>query len=305
MAFFRMSPRSTGALGLLAAVGLPLVSEAAGAAPGFDANRYLAPPLPVDGLTLARPTTLEAGTWSAALALSHADDALEGRLTGGGQRHLIEEQLWVYGFLAYGLFERLTLHATLPAPIRQVGEVRDAEGITSRLHAFAAGDLRLGGRLGLTSPPRLTRPFGLAVDAALLIPTGSREAFASDGKVRVQVTAIGEVLTSDHVFVGGTLGVLTRPELRLAGTTTGTLLQIAAAAGLRTGDDGIRLGLEGNAQIPFGHAGASYEILGVGRLSLFRRIHASVGAGPGIGAGWQTPDFRAVARLGWAAEARR
>lgn len=295
----------TRALSLLAAIGLLTLSGPAGAVGGFDANRYLAPPLPVDGLTLARPTTLEAGSWSAALAISHADDALEGKLDDGSQRHIIQEQLWVYGFLAYGLFERLTLHATLPVPIRQVGEVRDAERITARLHGFAVGDLRLGGRLGLTSPPRSTRPFGMALDAVLLIPTGSREAFASDGKVRVQVTAIGEVLTSDHVFIGGTIGVLTRPELRLAGTTTGTLLQIAAASGFRTASDALRLGLEGNAQIPFAHAGASYEIFGVARVALLRRIHASVGAGPGLGAGWQTPDFRAVARIGWAAEAPR
>ncbi len=275
------------------------------AAPGFDANRYLAPPLPVDGLSLARPTTLEAGSLAAALAISHADDALEGRLRNGQQRHLIEEQLWVYGFLALGLFDRLTLHATLPAPIRQVGEVRDAEGITSRLHAFAAGDLRLGARLGLTSPPRRARPFGLALDGALLVPVGSREAFASDGKLRVQATAIAELLLGDLLYVGGTAGVLTRPELELAGTTTGTLLQFAATAGLRSRADGFRLGLEGNAQIPPGHAGASYEVLGVARVSLFRRLRAAVGAGPGLGAGWQTPDFRAVARLGWAAEASR
>lgn len=291
-------------------IALPLVGwvlsiPSAGAVGGFDANRYLAPPLAVDGLTLARPTTLAAGTWGLGLAISHADDALEGRLDGGGTSHIVEEQLWVYGFLAYGLFERLTLHATLPAPIRQVGEAREAADVTARLHAFAAGDLRLGGRLALTSPPRPARPFAMAVDAALLIPTGSREAFASDGKVRVQLTAIGEVLTSDLVFVGGTVGVLTRPELELAGTTTGTLLQLGASAGLRGGADALRLGLEGNAQIPLGHAGASYEVLGVARLSLFRRLHASVGAGPGIGAGWQTPDFRAVARLGWAAEAPR
>ena len=281
-----------------------VVAPAAHAVGGFDANRYLAPPLAVDGLSLQRPTSLAGGTWGAAVAISHADDALEGRLDDGGSSHIVEEQLWLYAFLALGLFDRLTLHATLPVPIRQVGEAREAEGVTARLHSFAAGDLRLGARLALASPPRDDSPLGLAVDGALLVPTGSREAFASDGKVRVQVTAIAEAVSS-FLYFGGTVGVLTRPELRLAGTTTGTMLQIAATAGLRAGEDAVRLGLEGNAQIPFAHAGASYELLAALRLSLFRRIHASIGAGPGLGAGWQTPDFRAVARIGWAHEAMR
>lgn len=277
----------------------------AGAVGGFDANRYLAPPLPVDGLTMQRPTTLARGTLGAAVALSHADDALEGRLDSGGSSHIIEEQLWLYGFLSYGLLDRLTLHATLPVTIRQVGEARDAVGVTARLHDFTVGDLRLGARLGLTPPPRSARPYALALDGALFIPVGSREGFASDGKVRVQVTAIGEALASDYIFLGATVGVLTRPELRLAGTTTGTLLQIAAAAGYRTAEDGFRIGLEGNAQIPFAHAGASYELLGVARVTFLERIHAGLGAGPGLGAGWQTPDFRVVARIGWALEAER
>lgn len=271
---------------------------------GFDANRYLAPPLANDGLTLARPTTLLAGTWGAAVALSHADDALKGRLESGGERQIVEEQLWLYGFVAYGLIDRLTLHASLPVPIRQVGDTRGVEGITSKLHSFALGDLKLGTRVGLIGPPRLLRPIGLALDAGVFIPIGSREAFASDGRVRGQVTAIGEAIAARHLFAGATAGVLTRPELHEAGTTTGTMLQLAAGAGYRTRRDALRLGLEANAQIPFAHAGASYEILGVAKVSLLGGLHAAIGAGPGIGVGWQTPDFRAVARLGWQLEPR-
>lgn len=296
----RVSIFSLSCAGVLACM---LWAPAAGAVGGFDANRYLAPPLAVDGLNIPRPVTLEAGTWGATVALSHADDALEGRLDDGSSRHIIEEQLWLYGFLAYGLLDRLTLHASIPIPIRQVGNARAAEGVTARLHDFAFGDLRLGGRLALTSPPRPARPFGLAIDGAILIPVGSREAFASDGKIRVQLSAIGEMLTADHFFLGGMVGVLTRPELELAGATTSTMLQLAASAGFRAMEDRLRIGAEGNAQIPLAHAGASYEILGVARVGILQNLFASVGAGPGIGAGWQTPDFRAVLRLGWAAEA--
>ncbi|HEY0839286.1 MAG TPA: hypothetical protein VGD74_03800, partial [Vulgatibacter sp.] len=199
--------------------------------PGFDANRYLAPPLADDGLNLQRPTTLEGGTWGAVVALSHASDALEGTLEGGGEREVIEEQLWLYGFLAYGLLDRLTLHAGLPVPIRQVGDTRGVDGITTKLHSFALGDLQLGARIGLTRPPCGSHPYGLALDATLFVPIGSREAFASDGKVRVQVTAIAEAILERHLFAGLTAGILTRPELHAAGTTTGTMLQVAAAFG--------------------------------------------------------------------------
>jgi len=273
--------------------------------PGFDANRYLAPPLADDGLDIQRPTTLKGGTWGGVVALSHASDALTGRLEDGGEREIIEEQLWLWAFAAYGVVDRLTLHVGLPIPIRQVGDTNGVQGVTSKLHSFAVGDLRLGGRVGLTGPPREVAPFGLALDAALFIPIGSREAFASDGKVRVQVTAIAESIVEHHFFVGGTVGVLTRPELHEAGTTTGTMLQLAAAGGLRSHHDALRLGAEANAQIPLAHAGASYEILGVAKTSLFGGLHLTVGAGPGIGSGWQTPDLRAVARVGWQQPPRR
>lgn len=277
--------------------GLVLVMASPSWANGFDANRYLAPPLADDGLTMARPTTLASGTWGAALALSHADDALIAREVGGHERVLIEEQLWLYAFAAHGVTDWLTLHATLPIPIRQVGDTSGVEGVGARLHSFALGDLQFGGRVGLA--PTRDQPLGLAFDGALLIPTGSREAFASDGQVRVQVTAIGELHPDQHVFVGATAGVLTRPELHVAGTTTNTLLQLALSGGFRTEADAVRLGLEGNAQIPFEHAGSSYELLGMVGVKVFRGLHAAIGAGPGIGSGKQTPDFRAVARIGW------
>lgn len=266
---------------------------------GFDANRYLAPPLADDGLTLARPTTLRGGTWGAAAALSHADDALIAREVDGGERVLIQEQLWLYAFLAYGLTDWLTIHGSLPIVIRQVGDTRGVEGLRAKLHGFAGGDLRLGGRLGVLPDPDRERPLGLAIDAAILLPTGSREAFASDGKVRVQVTAIAEAIASPHLYFGATGGVLTRPELHAAGTTTGTLLQLAATGGFRTSGDAIRLGIEGNTQIPFDHAGSSYELLGVAKARVLGGLHGAIGAGPGIGSGWQTPDFRAVVRVGW------
>lgn len=272
--------------------------------PGFDANRYMAPPLAGDGLTLERPTTLKAGTWGAAVAISHADDALRGKLEGGGEREIIEEQLWLYGFVAYGLLDRITLHATLPVPIRQVGDTRGVEGITSKLHAFAVGDLKLGTRVGIIGPPRELHPVGLALDASLFLPIGSREAFASDGKIRVRVNAIAEAILERNLFAGVTAGVLTRPQLHEAGSITGTMLQLAAAFGWRTGRDGLRLGAEANTQIPFAHSGSSYEILGVAEVGLLRGLHAAIGAGPGIGDGKQTPDFRAVARIGWQIEPR-
>ncbi|HWV37527.1 MAG TPA: hypothetical protein VN033_03515 [Vulgatibacter sp.] len=279
-------------------------SGAARGDPGFDANRYMAPPLAADGLTLERPTTLKAGTWGVAAAISHADDALRGKLAGGGERQIIEEQLWLYGFVAYGLLDRLTLHATLPVPIRQVGDTRGVEGITTRLHDFAVGDLKLGGRVGIVGPPRDLLPLGLALDASLLLPVGSREAFASDGKVRVRLAAIAEAWLPPALFAGVTAGVLTRPELREAGSITGTMAQVGAAFGWRTSRDAVRLGVEANTQIPFAHSGSSYEILGVAKVGILRRLHAAIGAGPGVGAGKQTPDFRAVARVGWQAEPR-
>lgn len=286
-----------GALGLLPlALGLGMALPAH-AESGFDANRYTAPPLPSDSVLLLRPDNLAGGTLALNVAVSHADDALIGKTGTGRNRQILDEQLWLYAFLAYGLTDWLSVHGTLPVIIRQVGEIEEVEDLTTGLRSGGVGDLKVGARLTL---PTFGLPLGLALDGSLFFPTGSRAAFASDGKVRVQVTAIGEVALP-LIYVGANLGVMSRPEIEVAGRSTGTLLQLGAGGGIRLPSDLLRVGVEANAQIPTARSGSSWEALAVAKLKIWR-LHVAAGAGPGIGSGWQTPDFRAVARVGWQVE---
>jgi len=289
---------------LLVAALLALPAADASAANGFDANRFQAPPLPADGLTLQRPGTIEAGTFSGALTLSYANDPLviEEALERGVIRSqtVISDQLWGYLSAGYGLTKNIAAHVILPVSIHQEGNPSGTD-FSSSLHSAAVGDLGVGGRLRLFGGTP-TSSFGAAVDGVLFIPTGSREAFASDGKLRFRGTLIAEAVPSS-LFITANVGVLTRPEIEVVETITANMLQVNLAAGVRTSTDWLRIGLETNLQTPFGdNEGTGFETLLVGALSLWG-LNASVGVGPGFGDGAGTPDYRVVARLGWSTPA--
>lgn len=273
---------------------------------GFDANRFMAPPLATDGLGVLRPATLEGSTIGVALTVSYADDPFVERVaTGRGsieEFSIISDQLWSWLSFGWGLGDRLTVHGILPISIHQDGSTRFASGVTSSLHSAAVGDLGLGARLRLFGGTE-SSVLGAAIDGVMFIPTGSREAFASDGKVRVRGTLIVEAVPISALYATLNAGVLTRPEIAVADVITANTLQITAAAGFRTSNDFLRVGLEGSLQEPLGEKGTGFETLVVGAVQLWG-LHVTAGVGPGFGDGPGTPDWRAVARVGWGKAAK-
>lgn len=285
-------------------------------AQGFDANQYQPTPVASDGLAVARPTALEHGALGVVGTLSYAHDPLISRVraqdgTVIDDRTIIGHQ--VYGFfgLAYGLWDALTLHATLPLAILQSGPEPAGSGIAPS--STALGDLRLGARLRLLGGLEGDNPsrFGLALDTSVFLPTGSRDAFASDGKVRVQPSLIAEVLPVDSLYVGANAGVMARPKSEMAGANIGSDFHLAGSAGFRTERDRLRLGIEASSKTrldatAFEGPASAVETLGVASMRfLDGGLIASLGAGPGFSSAPGSPDFRAIARIGWAPNAER
>lgn len=131
-------------------IALPLTSSAE----GFDVGRYGPAALGSDGLTLERPTSLKHGNVGATLGLSYARNPLieETRSLDGTLRDttsLIRNQLNASLGLSFGLWDRLTIHGTLPFSIVQNGDAPAAGSVLPAVASTALGDIRVGARVRL------------------------------------------------------------------------------------------------------------------------------------------------------------
>lgn len=295
------------------AVSWPAVASAQ----GFDASQYQPTPVASDGLTVARPTSLEHGRFGFVGTLSYAHDPLIERVRGQDgsveSRTLIGDQVYGYFGVAFGLFDGLTFHATLPVALSQSGSDASGGFTTPAPSGTALGDVRFGVRARLFGgyEGKDASDFGLALDVSSFLPTGSQDAFASDGKGRLGATLIAEALPTRFLYVGANAGVMARAKSEMPGANVGSELHLAGSAGFRTEADEIRIGIEATsktrlASTAFEGASSGVETLGTASMRFFaNRLIASIGAGPGFSSAPGAPDFRGLARIGWAPSVSR
>jgi len=214
-------------------------------------------------------------TPSAGLALSWAAEPLvlkaDDRAIPGA--HVVHRQFWGFAQVALPIAGRVLLDATLPAALYQSGSRPFAElpGVTSA----AVGDLRLGARVPL--PLRL--PFELAPGLDVWIPTGSRDAWTSDGTARVQprLSLSGE---AGHVSYGAALGVIVRSRRDPGFAHVGTALTYGGGVAYRFG--ALRVGPEFYARSRLdGTTSSPMEML-LGARWNRRWIHLGLAAGTGL-----------------------
>jgi len=231
-------------------------------------------------------------TPSAGLALSWAAAPLLLRSDGdpvpGGR--IVHRQFWGYLQGGLGFAGKILFDASLPAALYQSGSrpLPDLPQVVST----GMGDLRLGARVPLP-------PFGpLATAAAfdLWLPTGVRDAFASDGAARVglKASASGRL---GRIEYGAALGLLWRDGRDLLVTRTGSGFTWSAGAAWCQG--AWRVGPEIYGRYQFeGSATSPAEILLGGRwargsletgLALGSQLNDAPGAAP----------FRLLATVGW------
>jgi len=212
----------------LVALALGLTAAAATRAEGpsaFALQTYEPPP--AGDRFLAVPDAAAPGHLvpAAAMVLSWAHDPLVLRLDGevppGGR--MVHRQAWGFAQGSLGLGPRVLLEVAAPVALHQSGSRPVVE--LPQVAAAGLGDLRLGGRVTL-----LTRPaFTLAAALQLDLPTGGREAFTSDGKVRATASAIAGGRRGALTW-GARLGLVLRPERDLTVTSVGPALAWSAAA---------------------------------------------------------------------------
>ena len=180
------------------------------------------------------------------------------------------------------------------------------------LRVSGAADLAqllLGKRSGDSSHPGVA----LGVRGTLGLPTGDEEAFAGDGGVGFEPTAIVGFSWAKGWYIGTNLGWLTRPRNQVQNvvkddeflwgarfempTPLRDIGLIATAGGrLTTATQRHPTNLDRSADELLGPTELLFGIRGyfLGGLDM------TVAAGPGIGGSAGTPAFRVVSQLGWA-----
>jgi OOP family OmpA-OmpF porin len=227
------------------------------------------------------------------LVLVNADDTLRATL--------VEDQVVAHAGASLTLFDRLRVGIDVPVALHASGDAFVTSGTTLR---SPNGDVRLGGdvRLFGTSGGMFTAAAG----AQVFLPTGTREAFMSDGTVRVQ----------PRLLVAGTLGAFAyaaklgfeyRPaEGTFAHTGLGSTALFSAAAGVRLMHGALIVGPEAfgttvvsSTEGPFQPRNTPLEVL-LGAHYTANVVRVGLAGGPGLTHGYGAPAFRAIASIEWA-----
>lgn len=204
--------------------------------------------------------------------------------------------------------ERLRLGVNLPLLLAQGGEAVDVNGTTfTTVSGTTLGDLRISADLRIAG--EYGDPISLAIGAQLHAPTGNREAFVSDGQVRLspRLMIAGDLAAFAYSLRAG-FGY--RPQDDGFGPVpTGSELSFVATAGVRVADGALLLGPElwgstvvSSADAAFARDTTPFELL-FGAHFFVSGFRGGVGVGPGLTRGIGAPEVRFVATLAFVPEA--
>jgi OOP family OmpA-OmpF porin len=225
--------------------------------------------------------------------------------SGNERSVLVRDQLFVHVGGAVNVADRLRLAANVPVLAYKSGDAGSVNG--TALDAPSGqpiGDVRLSADARLVGEYRT--PLEVALGLSAFLPTGSQDAYAGDGKVRLvpHLLAAGEVA---QLVYAVRVGFEWRdPHDPLGTGTTGSELQLGAAAGLRAADGKLVLGPEiyGSSVVSngnfFSKTATPFELIAGAHYQAARDWRVGAGVGPGLTRGYGSPELRVVASLEWA-----
>ncbi|HEU5074179.1 MAG TPA: transporter, partial [Polyangiaceae bacterium] len=230
---------------------------------------------------------------------------------GDEQAALVEHQLFAHlgGSVIFEDFVRLSV--SLPLALVVEGEDVTVDGTPFGIETGAAfGDLRLGVDARFVGQNR--DPLRIGAGLGLHVPTGSRDAFTSDGSTRI-VPRLMLAGDAGQLAYSAKLGVDVRTQGDdFAGEPFGSELQFAAALGARLLDDKLLLGPElygatgvSEEDAVFARRTTPVEVVLGGHYQLSDEWRAGAGAGPGLSRGLGTPALRVLASLEWSQVAEK
>jgi OmpA-OmpF porin, OOP family len=216
----------------------------------------------------------------------------------------------VYGHLGLGLMlaDRLRLGVNLPILLSQASEGVDINGVTfGGQEGTAVGDLRIAADVRLAG--EYGDPFTIAFGVQLHAPTGDREAFAGDGKVRFvpRLMIAGDI----SAFVYSLrVGFNYRPQDEGFGEiATGSEMGFVATAGVKVAGGALLLGPElwgstvvSDSDAAFTTESTPFELTFGAHLKI-GGFMLGAGAGPGLTRGMGAPSVRVLGTIGYVPDA--
>jgi OOP family OmpA-OmpF porin len=218
---------------------------------------------------------------------------------------MVSHQLFLHIAAGLSLWNRLWISANMPLALVTDGQSQSVAGRTyPAASGFAAGDLRVGVRVGLVGDPGSLASLALA--GYLFIPTGDEDKFAGDSDVHGMPALV--LSGEDNSFayaVNAGVDIRTKTNLPNANgevETAGSDLTFGAAVGILLADKTVQLGPElygstamvGSAS--FSRSTTNLEGL-VGVRARLGPVVLGLAGGPGITRGLGTPTFRGVASV--------
>ncbi|HEY5958736.1 MAG TPA: OmpA family protein, partial [Polyangiaceae bacterium] len=215
----------------------------------------------------------------------------------------IKNQVYLHAGAAVILADRLRLALSLPILVSNRGTRGYVDGVRyATKEKTSLGDLRLG--LDVRLVGEYGDPFTTALGVQVHLPTGSRDAYASDGKVRLV----------PRWMVAGDIGAFTYSTMvsldgrfqtdNFGGAAFGPELGLAASAGIRFADKKVVIGPELWTSTVVSDSGDGFFKAKTTPVQLLLGTHARVGsfqigagAGPGLNRAVGNPDVRVLGSL--------
>jgi OOP family OmpA-OmpF porin len=202
----------------------------------FDAQVFRPSGAPRDLMVVQKTEII--GHMSPTFAV-HSDMALDPLVlvhnVSGQDIRAVGARLNVSGAVGIGLYDIADLQLVVPFVAWQDSDNQRPLGVEGEIDTYSVGDVRLSGRVSLgfiSLFKRLSedKGFAMAVRGDLNLPTGSVDAFTSDGAL----TGGGAVLADYRLPTGGVisanLGIWMRPEREFAGARIGDMASFGLAA---------------------------------------------------------------------------
>lgn len=237
------------------------------------------------------------------------------KLVGSPDVPVIRSQGFVRADVSFALWDHLLLSVDAPLAVVNDGHDPSVPGVAFHVPSSVAfGDLRLALR-GATSffgtSTTAKDPLGVAIEAAIHAPTGARDAYVSDGSVRVAPRVIvgGRAGGSVQLAWSADVGAM----LRLAGAPQSVTFGAAAAVVMhrgmfRVGPEVFGSALLGEALLSAPgadlQAGSTInaEALLTARYRILNQIELGVGGGIGLTDAIGTPKARIMGLIAWSPE---
>ncbi|MBI2395331.1 MAG: OmpA family protein [Deltaproteobacteria bacterium] len=242
-----------------------------------------------------RPAIGVVGDWGYKPLVAYAPDGEE-------RTSIVKHQLFAHVGASLVMWERLRLGLNVPIAAFQQGNAATVGGVAySPADKSALGDVRLGADVRLLGT--YGSAFTLAFGTQLFLPTGSREQWTGDEKVRVvpRLQAAGDVgIFAYAARVGAAYRALSED---LAGSKIGSELTFGASAGLRVADRKLLLGPEvfGTTVLSaaFEKKTTPFEVI-LGAHYTIGDFRVGAGVGPGLTRGFGAPMVRGLLSFEWA-----